>query len=423
MSESNFTIEDISPLISYQGQWSEILSPALDSSLSSYQNSSFHSTQDGTAQAIWTFRGSALYIYGARRAGHGHYSVKLDDAAPEEFDGRPQSGNDEFQYPLYVKTGLSNTVHTVTLSNVPYENRTGLDIDYVTWTIEKNSTYQERYIDDTEFEYADPYPVWFNRTHSDGYYQLTYHSTFKGTSASFKFNGSDVYIYGGTGRTEGTNQKYQGITRVYIDGHDYVSRFNKTTDSSVRVQCIFYMGDLGNGTHTVVISNDDNAGLNLDYAVVVGYGDDVQVAPQSSGSGKPVVAGAIAGTVVGGAVLLAAFVIIAVWLLRRRHRRMVGRNTFTPDLIYSSHGGSLPNVEPYQSSTAIDSMVQTVPTNPPLRKGMRPEVSSMRTHSENRTSMLAHEYSDVQSSDGSELPPSYEERLRDRLTAARGPAS
>ncbi|KAG8718833.1 hypothetical protein FRC09_012036 [Ceratobasidium sp. 395] len=389
MSESNFTIEDISPLISYQGQWSEILSPALDSSLSSYQNSSSQSTQDGTAQAIWTFRGTALYIYGARRAGHGHYSVKLDDAAPEEFDGRPQSGNDEFQ--------------------------------------------NERYIDDTEFEYADPYPVWFNRTHSDGYYQLTYHSTFKGTSASFKFNGSDVYIYGGTGQTEGTNQKYQGVTRVYIDGHDYVSRFNKTTDSSVRVQCIFYMGDLGNGTHTVVISNDNNAGLNLDYAVVVGYGDDLQVAPQSSGSGKPVVAGAIAGAVVGGVGLLIAFVIIAVWFLRRRHRKMTERNTFTPDLIYSSRGGSLPNVEPYQSSTAIDSMVQTVPTNPPLRKGMRPEVPSMRTCSENRTSMLAHEYSDVQSSDvvsdtesssdRSELPPSYEERLRDRLTAARGPAS
>ncbi|KAG8781141.1 hypothetical protein FRC12_022202 [Ceratobasidium sp. 428] len=388
MSESNFTIEDISPLISYQGQWSEILSPALDSSLSSYQNSSFHSTQDGTAQAIWTFRGTALYIYGARRAGHGHYSVKLDDAAPEEFDGRAQSGNDELQY--------------------------------------------ERYIDDTEFEYADPYPVWFNRTHSDGYYQLTYHSTFKGTSASFKFNGSDVYIYGGTGQTEGTNQKYQGVTRVYIDGHDYVSRFNKTTDSSVRVQCIFYMGDLGNGTHTVVISNDDNAGLNLDYAVVVGYGEDVQVALQNSGSGKSVTAGAIAGAVVGGVVLLVAFVIIAIWFLRRRHRKTTERNTFTPDLIYSSRGGSLPNVEPYQSSTAIDSMVQTVPTNPPLRKGMRPD-PSMRTYSENRTSMLAHEYSDVQSggivsdtensSDRSELPPSYEERLRDRLTAARGPAS
>ncbi|KAG8717748.1 hypothetical protein FRC08_006771, partial [Ceratobasidium sp. 394] len=98
MPESNFTIKDISPLINYQGQWNEILTSNLDSSLNLYRNSSFHSTQDGTAQATWTFRGTALYIFGARRAGHGHYSVKLDDTAPEEFDGLPQSGSDEFQY-------------------------------------------------------------------------------------------------------------------------------------------------------------------------------------------------------------------------------------------------------------------------------------------------------------------------------------
>ncbi|KAG9085762.1 hypothetical protein FRC07_013309 [Ceratobasidium sp. 392] len=321
---------------------------------------------------------------------------------------------------------LPNTVHTVTLSNVPYENRTLLDLDYITWTVEKNSTYQERYIDDTEFEYADPYPTWFNRTHSDGYYQLTYHSTFKGTSASFKFNGSDVYIYGGTGQTEGTNQKYQGITRVYIDGHDYVTRFNKSTNTSVRVQCIFYMGDLGNGTHTVVVSNDDDAGLNLDYAVVVGYGDDVQVVPQNPTSRKPVGAGAIAGAVVGAVVVLALILMLGIWYSRRKHRRG-GRTSLTPDLIYPSHA-STPGVEPYQSSTALDSMVQTIPTNPPMRKGMPPQrpEQSMRTPSENRASMLVQEYSEVQSSsdtessDGrSELPPSYEERLRDRLTAAR----
>ncbi|KAG8695198.1 hypothetical protein FRC08_007975, partial [Ceratobasidium sp. 394] len=272
-------------------------------------------------------------------------------------------------------------------------------------------TYQERYIDDTEFEYADPYPTWFNRTHSDGFYQLTYHSTFKGTSASFKFNGSDVYIYGGTGQDAGTNRKYQGITRVYIDSHDYVARFNKTTNSTVQVQCIFYMGDLGNGTHTVVVSNDDDAGLNLDYAVVVGYGDKM-VASRSSG--KTVDAGTIAGGVVGGVVLLSFILILVTWYLRRGYRTR--RNTFTPDLGYSPPG-SIHAIEPYQSSTAIHTMVQTAPT--PLRKGV-PLYSVQPTLGSEPGAPTRADYSDVQSSsDQSELPPSYEERLRDRLSGVR----
>ncbi|KAG9103406.1 hypothetical protein FRC06_011046 [Ceratobasidium sp. 370] len=316
-----------------------------------------------------------------------------------------------FRKPLFVKTGLPNTVHTVTLSNVPYQNRTLLDIDYVTWTIEKNSTYQERYIDDTEFEYADPYPIWFNRTHSDGFYQLTYHSTFKGTSASFKFNGSDVYLYGGTGQDAGTNRRYQGNTRVYIDNHDYVARFNKTTNSGVQVQCIFYVGDLGNGTHTVVVSNDDNAGLNLDYAVVVEYGDEMVL---SRSSGKSVDAGKIAGAVVSGVVLLSSIIILAIWYLRRRYLRR--RNTFTLDLICSPRG-SIHAIEPYQSSAAVHTMVQTAPT--PLRKGMPLCPVQPTRGSGPATSTLVNDYSEVQSScssgtessgDRSELPPSYVER-------------
>ncbi|QRV96711.1 hypothetical protein RhiJN_24729 [Ceratobasidium sp. AG-Ba] len=438
MSESNFTIKDISPLIKYQGQWTEVLDSNMDSSLSSYRNSSFHTTQDGTAQvysdyyrilmirvsdssgqASWTFRGTSLYVYGARRSTHGHYSVGLDDAPPEEFDGAPQSGQDQFQYPLFVKTGLPNTVHNVTITNVPFGGRSGLDLDYITWTIEKNSTYRELYIDDTEFDYADPYPVWFNRTHSDGFYRLTFHSTFKNTSASFKFNGSDVYIYGGTGQTPGTNRKYQGITRVYIDGHDYVSRFNKSTSSAVQVQCIFYMGDLGNGTHTVVVANDDDAGTNLDYAIVAGWGDNVPVTPGSSQpESRRIGGGAIAGIVIGCILGVGLLLAVVLWISRRRKRIEKGR--FSPDLIPPSRG-SLNGVEPYQSSSALDSMTQTrivpVTVNPPRRKGMPPRVDS----STNRASTtLVNEYSEARSSvDQSELPPSYDERLRDRLTAAR----
>ena len=99
--------------------------------LSSYSDSTFTLCTALGASAQFTFNGTGIWIYGAKRPNHNLYNVTLDGGAPQTFNG---SADNIFQTPLFSQTDLSNTQHTITLTNAGVDaTRTNdyLDVDFV----------------------------------------------------------------------------------------------------------------------------------------------------------------------------------------------------------------------------------------------------------------------------------------------------
>lgn len=92
-----------------------------------YSQSSFTVTNIQNAYASFTFNGTKVEIYGAKRSNHGLYQIKLDNTVyPPNSGSVPDPGI--FQEPLFSVGDLAQGLHTVTLTN--REGRY-LDIDFV----------------------------------------------------------------------------------------------------------------------------------------------------------------------------------------------------------------------------------------------------------------------------------------------------
>jgi hypothetical protein len=64
--------------------------------------------------ATFSFNGTAIWLFGAKRTNHGLYNVTLDEVVSTS------SGSVDgaiFQIPLFSASKLTNTLHTVTLMN------------------------------------------------------------------------------------------------------------------------------------------------------------------------------------------------------------------------------------------------------------------------------------------------------------------
>ncbi|KAG8772489.1 hypothetical protein FRC12_003058 [Ceratobasidium sp. 428] len=91
----NVTIDDISPLITYQGRWKDSFNLTnSDPYTDQYLGGSFHVSITNGAQLSFQFTGIAVYIFGAKRTNHGNYSVQLDGQTPEVFNGLAPVGLD-----------------------------------------------------------------------------------------------------------------------------------------------------------------------------------------------------------------------------------------------------------------------------------------------------------------------------------------
>jgi hypothetical protein len=82
--------------------------------------------KEGSTMSV-AFNGTGITIFGARKANHGHYLVKLDNTEATDIDG--YSTTEAFRVPLFEEHDLPQGFHTVSLTNL---NETRfLDIDYV----------------------------------------------------------------------------------------------------------------------------------------------------------------------------------------------------------------------------------------------------------------------------------------------------
>ncbi|KAF5328847.1 hypothetical protein D9619_011703 [Psilocybe cf. subviscida] len=124
------TIEDSAPVLVYSGSgggdWTAGTSKA-DSSIDEYSQSSYMVTNVVNANVSFSFYGTGVQIYGAKRQQHGSFQITIDGLVYTPQNGA--SVNPVFQTALFSTVALNEGYHTVTMANLG----AGLDIDFLTW--------------------------------------------------------------------------------------------------------------------------------------------------------------------------------------------------------------------------------------------------------------------------------------------------
>lgn len=140
MSLTNVTIDDFSSLFAYSDAWtapdtSDRSFPNGDQFLSTLVDATYHATKLAGKNATLSFAGTAIYLYGTTGPAQGFYDVNLDNgvtSAPVSAYAAANTTN----HLLYSATGLTNTAHSVVLTNLGSMNGSGneLLIDYALGT-------------------------------------------------------------------------------------------------------------------------------------------------------------------------------------------------------------------------------------------------------------------------------------------------
>ncbi|KAL1740151.1 hypothetical protein HDZ31DRAFT_48065 [Schizophyllum fasciatum] len=267
MIPQNFTIESVSPVIRYDppSGWREG-DPADDPETGKYSDGHFTLTNQPGSSASFTFNGSAIYIYGAKRRSAGIYVVELDGESTS-YSGRDPAG--QFQVPLFAQDSLDSRLHTVKITN---REDLYLDIDYITWTASLEGDYSPSLTttqdDDPIFSYS-PSNAWSTSASDipslDKFNGGTAHGTRQdGASVSIEFtvrSGQAVQLFGGTGAQRGPYD-------VQLDGGE-PQTFN-ATKRDVTPILLFYADGLDDNKHTLTVTNRPEAaqqGLAVDYLV------------------------------------------------------------------------------------------------------------------------------------------------------------
>jgi hypothetical protein len=92
-----------------------------------YSQSSFTLTSTSSESVSFTFNGTGVQIYGAKRGNHGPYHSNLDNGTDTGWNGTSADPG-LFQTSLYSVSGLQQGLHRITLTN---DANAYIDIDFV----------------------------------------------------------------------------------------------------------------------------------------------------------------------------------------------------------------------------------------------------------------------------------------------------
>ena len=80
----------------------------------SYYLATFTTNNVTDGSVTFSFNGTSIWLYGAKRSNHGSFVVQVDSQTYANLNGE---GNNVFQQPLFNTTGLGQGMHTVKLTN------------------------------------------------------------------------------------------------------------------------------------------------------------------------------------------------------------------------------------------------------------------------------------------------------------------
>ncbi|CAE6516330.1 unnamed protein product [Rhizoctonia solani] len=330
----NVTIDDISPIITYTGDWTDMSNKAPHKAVTApfyFDNTFHHSTVPGST-ATFRFNGTAFSIYGGKRTTYGDYTVTVDNETSQRFDGygEPPAGSNVIgKQLLFRRVDLEDTLHEVVFTNAGGSSgRQNIDFDYVTWTSGRDSLLRTSDLDDTHHNWTYT-GDWRIRSGLDVYNSSTHLVRTLGSQASLTFEGVGIYLYGHL-------LNDHGKFNVTIDDAPPVS-LNSFASAGFSQIPLYYADGLGPGTHRLTVTNaEEGKVLSIDYARVLQPDDPVTTSPQPpqppQENNQPTRNhGAIAGIVIGA---VAAFILIFAlswyWIGLRRRRQYEPATIWNP---------------------------------------------------------------------------------------------
>ncbi|KAG1742918.1 hypothetical protein EDB19DRAFT_1907403 [Suillus lakei] len=267
MSSVSFLVDDKSPLIHYDSTWAAGNSGD-DNLADQYFRGTFQTSNVTGSVATFSFNGTAFWIYGAKRTNHGTYTVTVDNA---NFAGNTgQSNTNLFQQVLFNQSGLTQGLHTVSITNTattsanPY-----VDIDMVAWQTEFNGTQLvTETVDDADPRFQYQEPAWSTNPNNVNLFNNgTGHSTsVSDASVTFTFTGmssESVSIFGTVGPGN-------GLYTVSLDSGQ-VTQYNATTYLTFYEVMLYHADNLGSGQHQLTLINlpqTNGQTLDIDYALL-----------------------------------------------------------------------------------------------------------------------------------------------------------
>ncbi|KAH7108407.1 hypothetical protein BKA62DRAFT_682083 [Auriculariales sp. MPI-PUGE-AT-0066] len=262
-SSVNITVEDTSPLISYQpaSAWRE--SPADDPLALQSSASSFRTTSQPGATASLSFSGTGISIFGSTGPNHGQYSVSIDGGAQQVLSG--STATVVAQVPLFSASGLTSGDHTIVITNNGVNGQTGVfDIDFMAFEAALSPPV---IIDDAAagsgLSFIPEEDASWGLNNQPSFLDGTSHATLTPNARLvFNFNGAGVALYGSV---SGAHSPYS----ITIDGKR--SSFTPSATGSHSQALLFFGSNLTPGPHQVIMSNDALDGtqyMDFDFAQV-----------------------------------------------------------------------------------------------------------------------------------------------------------
>lgn len=258
----NVTVPDVSPLIVYNGWWSD--SSHADGEWNKYVDGTFHATNVYGASASLAFNGSGIYVFGAKRLNHDQYSVTLDGKTTT---GNGFSATDIFDQLLFSATDLdSSKEHQIIIQNAyDMSEQHWLDVDYIEVTVGDNNA-TSRMVDTVwdnnhpRIQYSTDWAP--SPDNIDFYYGKTIQRTStQGSSATITFTGNTISVYG-------TTAADHGLFSVSLD-HGPPLIMNGTAPETRYQTLLYYAGGLTSAEHILTLTNVDTSGSWLDLDKVV----------------------------------------------------------------------------------------------------------------------------------------------------------
>ncbi|KAI5988703.1 hypothetical protein EDD15DRAFT_2520205 [Pisolithus albus] len=282
-------IDDKSPLIQYDSTWLpgntvDDISADQYAVFTSYYLGTFSTNNVTNGQASFSFNGTGVWVYGARRLNHApYYYVQLDDVTWGPYNG--VSTTQAFMQPIFNDSGLTQKMHTLTLMNHGSGGNNYVDIDLIVWQSEVGKSDQQvirETIQDTDSRFQYHNSAWSSSPSDAKFYNngTGHYTEVDGATVTLTFTvGSTTSYLFGHGITRsiprmvtlfGAIGTSNGLYSVQLDGGN-ATQYNGTAFLPFYGVTLFHADNLGSGQHQVTLTNTASVTgqrLSIDYAIV-----------------------------------------------------------------------------------------------------------------------------------------------------------
>jgi len=364
MVKYNLTVDDISPLISYEGNWGSLTvnNPGDEGAIQSFNNSTLHAL-NSNGSATLQFAGQAISVWGPSRSDSSGYKVVLDGTTVPTVGSI--TGPNESNL-LYWVSGLAPGLpHTLQIINAPLDpQRSWLRIDkFIVESETDGDNVSGTIIDDSDSSiHYDPNQRLWSKGSDDNSYQSAYYGgtlhAINMTPASLEFTteGDSVEIYGGQ------DLGFSSFA-VTVDGSRRIFWPNVR---DFHAQVLLFQTEFlqSSGIHTVKIEVLEKKRFEFDFVRVVRFTEgasatlaDITSSPSptnpSSSLKEPAqeLSGpAIAGIVLGCMAILALIGLALLLRSRKRRRRLPPSAAFIAHLDIRTARKNTPIYEEFSSN-------------------------------------------------------------------------